>query len=85
MFFVSTVTFNSVTVNWRRQADSTRQIGLEIELKEVLIVDVGCSTVGEICVSDDFYLRKSEMFLLLQSHSAVLQQIEDDRRIRLVK
>ena len=42
--------------------DSVRQIGLEIRLKGILIVDVSCCTDDEECVSDDFQFRKSGMF-----------------------
>ena len=65
--------------------DSAPQTGLEIKLTGILIVDVSCCTDDEICVNDDFQLRKSGMFSLVQSQSSVLQQIEDERRIQLVK
>lgn len=65
--------------------DSARQTGLEIRLKGILIVDVDCCIDDEEVEVLNFQLRKSGMVCLVQSQSAVLQQIGADRWIQLLK
>ena len=78
-------TISSDTANRSQQMDSARQTGLEIRLKGILIVDVDCCIDDEEVEVLNFQLRKSGMVCLVQSQSAVLQQIGADRWIQLLK